>query len=356
MTNSLEKQLRDELVNVAADLPLVRLTRQQVLVRGRQLERRRRAAGIAAAAAVIVVAVTVTSLTTSPRHSDPVAPAPTSSAPQSAATSPAEASESSTPAARPAPLNGVQQERASALAIDGVINPFSTVNRVHTDAKKGPWALIVRRNDGSLAQHGAVVTYPVSDVMPVDPTRIDVGGVSGVTYEGTVLWILAGGIARVQGDLAEKELVAIAARTSIVDGRPRLRAAPSGFVVAWKGLYRSSTHEVRYGSLELGKPALGDGLTYTGVTTGAEFEDELYTLNRGATAKTTTVNGRRAVFSQVNGGNMTLAWEANPGAVLYVGYSGSQFGAAQAAALEDLARRAVGIDEAQWQATKPQTS
>lgn len=169
-----------------------------------------------------------------------------------------------------------------------------------------------------------------------------------------VVWPIDGAYARIRGDLHEAELVAIAARTTVVAGRPATRPPP-GYTVVTTGPYRSPTiHVIRYGTVELGEQAaLGSGLTYTGVASGGGFEDQLYA---GSAEPGGRVHGRPAVVSSVFGGNATLAWEATAGVVAYVGYSGAELGAQAIAALHRLAARAHPLSSTQWQATRPQTA
>jgi hypothetical protein len=61
-----------------------------------------------------------------------------------------------------------------------------------------------------------------------------------------------------------------------------------------------------------------------------------------------------AVVSSVFGGNATLAWEAAPGRIAYVGYSGALHDDDATAALRRLAGRARLLTGAQWQALGPQ--
>jgi hypothetical protein len=195
-----------------------------------------------------------------------------------------------------------------------------------------------------------VVTFPVGT--PTAARSVNVGGAIGTTGRGTVTWPVAGAYARIRGDLTEAELVAIAARTTIVKGRPTERP-PAGYRVVATGPYRPPTiHEARYSSASLAEQAvLGDGLTYTGLTSGGGFEDQLYAVHADGGG---LVNGRPAVVPSVFGGNAALAWEPIPGLVAYVGYSGSPPDAKVIKALQRLAARARAVTDAGWQATNPQ--
>ncbi|GAA3339045.1 hypothetical protein GCM10020358_21370 [Amorphoplanes nipponensis] len=212
---------------------------------------------------------------------------------------------------------------------------------------------MVRRRDGSLGRHGAVVTFPVP-APPATARTLDVGGTPGRAGPDTVTWPLAGAYARVRGDLPERALIAIAARTTASRGRPAVRP-PAGYAVVSRGPYRPpAIHEIRYGSADLGEQAtLGGGLTFTGVARGGGFEDRLY-ATPGAVGG--LVGGRPAVVSMALGGNAALAWEPAPGVVAYVGYSGSSPGGGTVAALHRLAQRARPLDAGQWRAARPSTA
>jgi hypothetical protein len=129
---------------------------------------------------------------------------------------------------------------------------------------------------------------------------------------------------------------------------------PAGFTVVARGPYRSpAVHQLRYASAAVGEQAaLGAGLTYTGVTSGGGFEDQLYAV---PTTDGGLVHGRPSVVSSVSGGNATLAWEPAPGLVAYVGYSGGTPGAETVAALHRLATRTRALSHAEWRAAGPLT-
>ncbi len=279
-------------------------------------------------------------------------------------------------AVRPPPAPGAARPGAPAPAVPGTTAPCApaghgpagpdlagllidparvrlsgALERCDRTAREGPWTVVVRRPGGSLGRHGAVVTFPLQAPPGRDNgTLVNIDGVTGVSSGGAVTWPLAGGYARVRGDLSEAELVAVAARTVVVDGRPVVRPL-TGLAVVSSGPYRPAViHEVRYGAAALGEQvALGDGLVYTGVATGGGFEDLLYAVHAGQDTN------RPGVVSTVLGGNGTLAWEPAPGVVAYVGYSGSPLTAGAAAALERLARRSRLLTTAEWRAIHPQT-
>jgi hypothetical protein len=240
------------------------------------------------------------------------------------------------------------------LVLRGVpLRPGMTVAKVDEGAASGPWAVVVRRLDGSLGRHGAVVTYPVglSDMARAD-TVVPLGRTVGWAANGLVSWPLGRGQARVRGDLSVPELSAIAAGTAVASARPVV-SAPRGFRVDSIGPLRPQlVHEVRYDAGQAGAAALS-GLVYTGVTAGAGFEDALFA---GAATPAGTVRGQPAMLSSVMGGNATLAWELSPGVVGYVGYSGDATPGRAADALRGLAERTRLLSVYDWLATTPMLS
>ncbi|WP_147315685.1 hypothetical protein [Asanoa ferruginea] len=219
-------------------------------------------------------------------------------------------------------------------------------------ALDGPWTVVVRRPNGSLGRHGAVVTFPVDPPAPGRPVMV--GGVRAVAAARLVTWPVAGAHAQVRGDLSQADLIAIAAATKVVDDRPTV-SPPAGLRVVASGPYRPpSIHELRYGGESVGEGAIfGGGLVYTGVTSGGGFEDRLFAAPD--VVDVGPVDGFPAVVSTVAGGNATLAWEPQPGVVVYVGYSGPELSDTTIAALRRLATRSQLLDNAAWQATAPQT-
>jgi hypothetical protein len=212
--------------------------------------------------------------------------------------------------------------------------------------------VVVHGPGGSLGRQGAVVTFPAEQLRT--GRGVTVGDVTGTAGNGTVTWPVARNHARVRGDLSESHLIAIAARTRIVDGHPSVEP-PAGFTVVASGPYRPPTiHEMRYGSAAVGeRAALGGGIAYTGVTSGGGFEDQLYAL---PSRQGGPVAGRPAVVSSVFGGNATLAWEPAPGLVAYVGYSGTELDDAAIAALHRLAERTRPLGDSEWRAVNPLTA
>jgi hypothetical protein len=257
-----------------------------------------------------------------------------------------------TPVCTPAPAvdpSPPGRRLIAALAI-GPIEPASATESRDRTVAAAPWTVVVRRSDGSLGRHGAVVTYPVP--APASGRGVRAAGVVGRSEPGLLTWPLAGGYAEVRGDLTEPALAAIAAGTSVRGCVPELRPPP-GYAVVATGPYRSpSVREIRYDPTTLGPAGrqLG-GLVYTGVTSGGGFEDQIY---RHGSRPAGTVGGRPAVLSQVYGGSATLAWEPAPGVVVFVGYSGNPPEAGTSAALRALAGRAHQVSPAEWAAARPQ--
>ncbi|MEV0718487.1 hypothetical protein [Asanoa sp. NPDC050611] len=234
---------------------------------------------------------------------------------------------------------------------DRPLHVASGLDRCDRLAADGPWTVVLRAPDGSLGRHGAVVTFPVDAPRLGQP--VAVGQVRGLIADRAVTWPVAGGHARIRGDLGQAGLLAVAARVTVVDGRPAVDP-PAGLTVAADGPYRPPTvHELRYGATEVGEQAaLGAGLVYTGVSGSGGFEDRLYAVD---STEGPPLRGRPTVVSTVSGGNGTLAWEPAPGVVAYVGYSGALLGADAVAALHRLAVRSRPLSDVEWRAAGPQT-
>lgn len=238
------------------------------------------------------------------------------------------------------------QDPVAALVLDGAA-AGSGLDRRDRSAASGPWSVVVRRRDGSLGRHSAVVTFPTARAALGDP--VAVGGASGRVTSREVNWPIHGGQARVRGDLGAEVLVKLAAATRIVNGRPTL-VAPAGYTVVSRGPYRSPhLREVRYSGSGL-PPTLG-GLVYTGVTSLAGFEDQLYGSSSHACG---VVHGQAAILTAVGGGNGTLAWQVSTDQVSYVGYSGSGLTGTVLRDVYRLAVRSRAITERQWRASRPQ--
>jgi len=227
----------------------------------------------------------------------------------------------------------------------------ATLERRDRTVTQGPWTVVVRRADGSLGRHSAVITFPVPGPGAGEP--VVVGGAPGRLAGGTLTWPVAGGYARLRGDLSRAESMAVAAATTVTAGRPAVTRPPAGFTAVWSGPYRSPVvDEARYGSVALGVAAwLGDGLIFTDVASGGGLEDVLFTEQVTPAGQ---VMGRPAVLTSVFGGNGELAWEPAPGVVVYLGYSGGSLDRDAAAALHCLAARATLVGPSGWRATHPQ--
>ncbi|MGH3098255.1 MAG: hypothetical protein ACRDMV_19910 [Streptosporangiales bacterium] len=227
-----------------------------------------------------------------------------------------------------------------------------TLDQRDHDATKGPWAAIVRRDDGSLGRHGAVVTYPVSPQRGTQ--RVAVGDAAGTAFPDAVVWPLHGHYARIRGDLGREDLIRIAAATRVVHGRPWVRA-PDGYTIVFQPEPYRSPHvrEAQYGPAELIAAGKVNGVVYTALARGAAFEDRLYAASGSEPRVSGSVRGHPAVLSSVGGGNATLAWESAPGVVAYVGYSGTMPERGEGAMLHGLADRTLPLSIDQWRATHP---
>ncbi|NJC72655.1 hypothetical protein HC031_23470 [Planosporangium thailandense] len=322
---------------------------------------RRRAPVVAGVVLLVVAGIAVVALDAGHGRR----PAPPAAATPAAASAPAvtPAARTPAPAGTPCPAaNPWATDQVAALVVDRLgYGGASTLERCDRTATDGPWTVVVRRADGSLGRHGAVVTFPVPAPVPARTVKVGTasGTAPGTAAAGTVVWPVGGAYARVRGDLAEADLVAIAARTTVAAGRPVVDP-PNGYVVVSTGPYRPATiHEVRYGTTALGEQeALGAGLVYTGVAGGGGFEDRLYASHAddGGLVHGGLVHGAPTVVSTLLGGNATLAWEPAPGVVAYVGYSGAGPDHEAVAALARLAGRTRAITGAEWRATGPSTS
>jgi hypothetical protein len=241
-------------------------------------------------------------------------------------------------------------------------------------AERGPWSVIVRRTDGSLGQHGAVVTYPVPAVTtgPMVPvaaaiSRGDGHRASNVGIDdlaghadgsGGIVWPLNGRFARIRGDLGRSMLAVLAARVSIRHSHPAMTELPPGYRVFASEPYRAPVvTESRYtDSLRVDSGPI-DGLVYSGVVIrGASFEEALYSEQAESPKDVSPggdIGGHPAIRSPVGGGSATLAWEIAPGLVAFVGYSGGLVPSAATPSLIELARGGHLLGHAQWVATHP---
>lgn len=243
------------------------------------------------------------------------------------------------------PIYAVPSRDAVAMLLPGMPGmQDGTIDTRDPWRNRGPWTVTVRQPDGSFAWHSAVVSFPVG--ASSTGRTISVGGVEGRSYGPTLTWPIAGGYARVRGDLGTPALVAIAERTTVRRGKPVVRP-PSGLRVVAGAAYRPARiTEARY--------AFHDddvsGLVTMGLITGGGFEDIVFA---GQAIYPTTVLGRPAVASPVYGGNFVIAWELRPGVVAYVGDSGMPLSPTAVDALGGVAARAQLVDAARWRATRP---
>ncbi|MEO5744548.1 MAG: hypothetical protein ABIQ53_08170 [Terracoccus sp.] len=266
-------------------------------------------------------------------------------------------SRSSPPSSAPAPSPTASGPEALPDAIETALPPFGGValdymtpgaalaNR-DLPAVFDAWTVVVRRDDGSLGQHGAVVTFPVPAAPRESRVRVPVGAVEGVSTSGQIVWPLGGQHARVRGDLPTTVLAQIAAATQVVDGRPQVAPPPRFTVISRSPLRMPLVHELRYYEGAL-------GMTYTGLTRGGGFEDALYA---GTVTLMGDVRKAPAVASTVGGGNGTVAWEPSPGLVAYVGWSGDPLSKSTAATAFRLAKSSQVLSAREWLALKPQLS
>lgn len=253
------------------------------------------------------------------------------------------ASPSATPGGMDLPVLEVAPRDAVAMLLPGM--RAGTIETHDPWKNRGPWTVTVRRRDGSFGRHGAVVTFPVPE--PVQGRAVRVGDVEGRLDRRTLTWPIAGGYARVRGDLGTHTLRAIAGRTTVRDGHPVVRP-PEGLGVAGSGPYRpTEITEARYGFH--GEDV--SGLVSLGIMKSGGFEDAVYA---GPSIYQTTVRGRPAVATPIFGGNFAIAWEVRPGVVAYVGDSGMQLSRDSVDALCKVAQRAQFVDRERWRATRPQ--
>ena len=234
--------------------------------------------------------------------------------------------------------------------------PEPALERWNCDALRGPWSVVIRATDGHFGVHGAVVTFPV-DRWGAGTAVAKPRGAVWSPGAQQLVWPLAGSHAQIVGDVGQTQLADLAMRITVETGRPHL-AEPDGFAAGYGSLATTThlppvVHEMRYSTKDLGQESrFGDGLVYTGLMSGASLESQAFE----ARAKPAGfVRGYPAIYSDVPGGNGTLAWESAPGEVTYIGFSGSATlaGAKQADAIEalrGLADSGRPLTPAQWQA------
>lgn len=239
---------------------------------------------------------------------------------------------------------------AAAITLGGAVRG-GPLTRRDTRAKGGPWSVLVHRADGSLGQHGAVVTFPVERLEGGEP--VDIGGVHGRRTSSQVVWRLGDGYARVRGDLGVEILTQIAKATTVAGGRPAVSRL-YGFHATHAIPYRPiEVHEIRYQGPPLGAASQTLGFVYTGVLRGAALEDQLFA---GRVTPAGTVHGQDAVATAALGGSGMVAWSPTVGVVAYIGYSGPPLGRAEIDAMTCLARSAQPLTHAEWQRTHPTVS
>ncbi|MDO8390295.1 MAG: hypothetical protein Q7V57_07385 [Actinomycetota bacterium] len=228
---------------------------------------------------------------------------------------------------------------------------YSTLERADPDAATGAYSVVVRLNGGTLVDGNAIVTYP-------DPNSVIAEGEVHAREQGGVLTLIdlrPGGRVAVRGiGLTAEQVQAIADATVIVDGRPVVNptAAIASFTVVAIGTSRPPViRESRLGCDALGEDLVLGAMCYTGLTTSPGFEGAVYAAGFQPGP---LVHGEPSVVSTIGGGNGTLAWELMPGVIAYIGYSGTNMGDDQIAALGRLANRASLLSPAEWSATDPQ--
>ena len=221
----------------------------------------------------------------------------------------------------------------------------SPLERWDCGSLNGPWSVVIRAAGGHFAFHSAVVTFPVLVVSGVPSTR----PADGVWNPGAqkLVWPLGGSYAQIVGDLGQATLEDLATRITVEGEEPRF-SAPGGFTAAALTTYGSPVvHEMRYGAKELGREVtLGDGLVFTGVATGADIESLAFEAHANSVG---LVRGSPAIFTEGVGGNGAMAWEAAPGEVTYIGYSGSALTDGAIEALRALADTGRVLSPAQWE-------
>lgn len=287
---------------------------------------------------------------THPTSATPTAPSRT---PQRGSTpSPAPSGASRSPGQRQGPGRPTCDVSLPAVAFRGVDRRAgSGLNRWDCNAvPDGPWAWVLRdASGGTLGHDGAVVTFPV------DPSGTDLADPGdrhrlAWTSPREVLVRVGDQYARVCGDLGRARLAALAARLRLGEDDYLHLSAPPGMTIVGGGIdwYRPPlTREIRYAAEQVGEEeTFGGGLVYAAVQDGAQFEDELYAATDDHPAG--RVHGHPAVFSQVGGGSLTLAWQPRPGIVALVGYSGGLPDRAVRQALHRLADRLQLLPASAW--------
>ena len=230
---------------------------------------------------------------------------------------------------------------------DHVQVPGLALERWDCDALKGPWSVVIRATTGRFGVNGAVVTFPVEDKAYGTAVTMPQGG-RWVPTAQTLVWPLAGSHAQIVGDVGQAQLAALAARITVEHGKPYLPAFDGPVVIASIPYRSPVVHEMRYGAMDLGQAsALGDGLVFTGFTSGASFESLAFESHAKPAG---LVLGKPAIYSSALGGSGTLAWETATGVVTYIGYSGALSSAAAIETLRALADKGQVLTPEQWEA------
>lgn len=220
---------------------------------------------------------------------------------------------------------GVESIQRCAVRIGGLTLgdhlrvPGSALERWDCDAPAGPWSVVIRAAAGHFGFKSAVVTFPVDLEGSGVPSTRPPGGVWNPGVQ-KLAWPLGSSHAQIVGDLGQATLENLAAHVTVERGKPHFSAL-DGFAVAATIPYRSPVvHEMHYNSPDLGQMSrLGDGLVLTGITSAASFESLAFESHAKPAG---LVRGKPAIFSEGLGGNGTLAWEAAPGEVHYIGFIG----------------------------------
>lgn len=258
------------------------------------------------------------------------------------------------PSATPAPdvPIGVDSIRRCQVRLGGLMlgdhlsPPGSALERWQCDALQGPWSVVIRATRGTFGVHSAVVTYPVDRTGTGLPSTRPPDGVWYPSSQKLV-WPIGSSLAQIVGDVGQSTLENLATRVSVEGGKPHFKGQ-AGFVVSASMLFGAPVvHEMRYGAKDLGhQRVLGDGLVFTGVTSGASFESLAFESRAKASG---VVRGKPAIYTEGQGGNGSLAWQEAPGLVHYIGYSGKASSAGAIEALRALASKARLLTPAQWQ-------
>jgi len=258
------------------------------------------------------------------------------------------------PAVGPEPAKpiGVESIQECPVPLGGLVLgdhlrvPGSALERWDCKALKGPWSVVIRATGGHLGVHSAVVTFPVDLTGSGVPSTKPQGGVWNPLAK-KLAWPLGSSHAQIVGDLGQRVLGDLAARVTVVGGKPQFSALDGFAATAVVPYDPPVLHEMRYSTDDLGEAGIrGSGLIYTGVTPGASFETSIFEVH-GKPAG--FVRGKPAVFSEVPSGNGALAWESAPGEVTYIGTEGIATRANAIETLRSLANNGRLLTPRQWE-------